>query len=145
MKLILIFSMLFLFYGCQLSPKKATSPKKETEVAERGIISHMIRGKIKTQFFEKNTKQWHYKLDVMDIASNSLKTFNFKYPKKLYDVGDLIYVIFDQNDKKNIKNLYLIKKAYKKQKTTKTKNHKRTKTRKTPWISTPKTETIKLN
>lgn len=151
MKLILIFCIFFLTLGCQLDPKpkkEPPQPKKEIKVVKKKVVSHMIRGTIKTQFFEKNTNLWRYKIDVIDVASDALKTFSFTYPKRLYDIGDLIYVILDQDDKKNIKDLYLIKKNYIKKEEPPKENQvkeKRTKSRKTPWIEAPKGETIKLD
>lgn len=153
MKLILIFYILFFSLGCQFSPqpekKVQTTQKtqKKVQIVQKKVISEMLRGIIKSQYFDKNSDVWQYKLQVIDIVSDNLNTFNFKYPQKLYNIGDLVYVILDKKDRNNIKNIYLIKKDYTKQiqnKQKTNKKQKRTKLRKTPWIKAPKTETIKL-
>lgn len=150
MKLILIFCMLFFSLGCQLTPKpekKIQKPQKKVQIVQKKVISEMLRGIIQSQYFDKKSNAWQYKLQVIDIASDNLNTFNFKYSQKLYNIGDLVYVILDKKERNKIKNIYLIKKDYAKQTQNKQKSktkQKRTKLRKTPWIKAPKTETIKL-
>lgn len=150
MKFILFLAITSLFIGCQpiFTPTQQTDTTPKTKIIKKKIVSDMLRGVIETQYFDKNTNSWRYKLKVIDIASEHLNTFSFNFPRKLYDVGDLIYIILDKKTKKEVHNLYLIKKNY----ANKNKNeqnpkikHKRTKERKALKIGIPKSETIKLN
>lgn len=154
MKMIKVLTLVYtglLLLGCEpfaLLDTKTSPPKKSHTQTEKKVVSDMIRGVIKAQYFNQNKNSWHYRLKVIDIANENVTNFTFTYSKKLYDVGDLIYVIFNKNNKKQIQNLYLIKKKYEnsiRHEQKSNSKHKRTKERKTPWIKPPKTEIIKLN
>lgn len=161
MRLTLLITIFLFFAGCTIgqkdetpSPKveqKAKTVQKPKEIKKQPqIASSMVRGVIYEQSYNTKTKKWIYELKVIDIATDVIKRKAFTYPKKLYDVGDLVYAIFDKNDLSKLKNLYLIKKRYEKikrktiKRPVKKQKVKRTKANQTPWIGVPQTETVML-
>lgn len=144
----LIFFALF-FISCQTQPKptpppKVQAPQTPPKIIEKPkpkkVISNMLRGVILSQTKQNNS--YIYQLKIKDIATQA-KLKSFLYDKKSYDIGDLVYVIFDEND--TIKNILLIQKAYelpKKEKKPKVSNQKRTK--KHQLVKLPLEQTIKI-
>lgn len=128
--------------------EKPQTPKKRKK--REKAVSGMLRGVIISQTFDEQRKLWLYGLKVIDIANDSLKEVEFFYKNRVLDAGDLVYVLFGGKNADTAKDIFLIKKEYRKIKKHKKlsspskKLKKRTKARQTPWIGLPKTNTIKL-
>lgn len=149
------------FLGCSLNQSQQNKDQTPTQPSQKTItqkpktpvrendkaVSGMLRGIITSQQYDKNKKLWVYGLKVIDIANDSLKEVEFFYKKRVLDLGDLVYVLFKDKNREIAKDVFLIKKEYRKIKKVSSKKEKfkkRTKSRQTPWIGLPKVSTIKL-
>jgi len=67
-----------------------------------------IKGIIKSIVYDKSKKSWKYDVKGIDTSYGKLPYAKFYHDKKLAEMGDLVYIILD---KSNLKNLFFIKKA----------------------------------
>lgn len=165
---ITIFILFLSFCGCSLdnyalptptdTPSKVptkdtnTTKAKKSDEAQK-FVSDMVRGVILSQSYSKKDSLWHYVLQIEDMVYEKSVALEFLYYAKRFNVGDLVYLTLLKNDKKHIKDIYLVKKAYKKHLSYflqnqnspyEKKEKKRTKANITPWIDIPQSITINL-
>lgn len=73
-----------------------------------GIYSGSIKGIIKSIKYVKSQKNWKYEVEGKDTSYGKLPYAEFYHDKKLAKKGDLVYIILDNS---NLKNIFFIKKA----------------------------------
>ena len=72
------------------------------------VYSGSIKGIVKSIVYDKSKKSWKYYIKGIDTSYGKLPYAKFYHDKKLAAKGDLVYVILDNS---NLKNLFFIKKA----------------------------------
>jgi hypothetical protein len=114
------------------------------------IYSGSIKGIIQKLSYDKVKHSWLYEVQGIDTSNQKLPYARFYHYKKLANEGDLVYIILDNS---NLKNLFFIKKTNKIKKQSKKSikpkkikhkriTHKLDKRRKTAGISLPTVEHV---
>lgn len=75
---------------------------------KNALYSGSIKGIIKSIIYDKSKKSWKYDVKGIDTSYGKLPYARFYHDKKLANKGDLVYIILDNS---NLKNLFFIKKA----------------------------------
>ena len=92
------------FYNIKIQTVKNT--KKFNK--KMGIYTGSIKGIIKSITHVRLQKNWKYEVEGIDTSYGKLPYAEFYHDKKLAKKGDLVYIILDNS---NLKNLFFIKKA----------------------------------
>ncbi len=90
----------------------------EVQTVKNNKISHKktslytgsIKGVIRSIKYNKSKKAWIYEVDGLDMSNGKLPYAKFYDSKKLASKGDLVYIVLNNS---NLKNLFFIKKANK--------------------------------
>jgi len=72
------------------------------------VYTGSIKGIVKSIIYDKSKKSWKYDIKGIDTSYGKLPYAKFYHDKKLADMGDLVYIILDNS---NLKNIFFIKKA----------------------------------
>jgi hypothetical protein len=113
--------------------------------------SGIIKGDIKSLYFDASQNLWFYEVVSVDTANGKLPYLKFSASKMIAKKGDKIYAVVKEEklveyfliDAPNL--LTTPAREYQNEKVEQNKTHKRTKARKTPWIEVPKSESIDLD
>jgi hypothetical protein len=136
-KTILYIVVSIFFLGCQAQTKYIAyekvyvqeSPKNVNQsVNQEAEKSGVIKGFIEKLYYKKETNEWLYEIKGEDVSNAKLPFARFSYFRKVANVGESIYAIFDDG---KLKEYFLLSgtKEMKKVEPEVSREHKRTKSR----------------